>query len=197
MIAHISGTVLFKEAPYVVLEAQGVGYEVLVTVPTYSDLPDAGAQASLFIHTHVREDQLALFGFASREEKRLFEKLLAVSGIGPKLAITVLSGMPAAQLVAALKAGETAKLVKVPGIGKKTAERMVLELRDKLADFVEDVSVIAPPQLPVAEDVLSALINLGYQRAAAERAVDAAMKNAGADAKFETIFRAAMSDLSR
>ncbi|MEO8727373.1 MAG: Holliday junction branch migration protein RuvA [Acidobacteriaceae bacterium] len=201
MISHLRGQVLTKQAPTVVLDIHGVGYEVLVTVPTYSDLPEAGGDASLFIHTHVREDQLALFGFATADEKKLFERLISVSGIGPKLAITVLSGMSAAQLVSALRSGETARLTKIPGIGKKTAERMVLELRDKLADFAtapgEDSGVRAAPRLPIGEDVLSALTNLGYQRNAAERATDSAVKANSPDSKFDVIFRAALGELTR
>lgn len=201
MISHLRGQVLSKQAPTVVLDIQGVGYEVLVTVPTYSDLPDPGGDASLFIHTHVREDQLALFGFATADEKKLFERLISVSGIGPKLAITVLSGMSAAQLVSALRSGETARLTKIPGIGKKTAERMVLELRDKLADFAvspdEDFGSRSAPRLPIGEDVLSALTNLGYQRNAAERATDSAVKTHPPDAKFDVIFRAALGELTR
>ena len=197
MIAHLRGKIVLKEAPVVVLEAAGVGYEVLLTVPTYSDLGDLGADASLFIHTHVREDQFALFGFAARDEKRLFEKLIGVSGIGPKLAMTVLSGMPAAQLVATLKSGDFARLTKIPGIGKKTAERMVLELRDKLAEFAAAPDTTAPQRLPLGEDVLSALINLGYQRAQAERAVDTAASAHPNESRFDILFRTALAELTR
>jgi Holliday junction DNA helicase RuvA len=196
LIAHLTGKILFKEAPVIVLEAAGVGYEVTVTVPTYSGLPEPGGEASLFVHTHVREDLLALFGFASREEKRLFERLLAVSGIGPKLAVTILSGIAAPQLVAAIKAGDTAKLTKTPGVGKKTAERMVLELRDKLTDFLSAPHEAAP-KLPVGDDVLSALVNLGYPRPAAEKATEAAMKEHASDQKFDVVFRAALGRLTR
>jgi Holliday junction DNA helicase RuvA len=196
LIAHLRGKVLSKEAPTVVLDVQGVGYEVLVTVPTYSAIAEPGGEAAMFIHTHVREDQLALFGFSTHDEKRLFERLISVSGIGPKLAITVLSGMPAEQLVAHLRSGETAKLTKVPGIGKKTAERMVLELRDKLADFTAAAPRAEAPQLPVGEDVLSALLNLGYQRAAAEKATEAAVETNG-QTTFEVVFRAALAQLTR
>lgn len=203
MISHLRGQVLTKQAPTVVLDIHGVGYEVLVTVPTYSDLPEAGGEASLFIHTHVREDQLALFGFATADEKQLFERLISVSGIGPKLAITVLSGLSTAQLVSALRSGETARLTKIPGIGKKTAERMVLELRDKLVDFASspdessDSGNRPAHRLPIGEDVLSALTNLGYQRNAAERATDSAVKANSPDSKFDVIFRAALGELTR
>ena len=173
---------------------------MLLTVPTYSDLGELGADASLFIHTHVREDQFALFGFATRDEKRLFEKLIGVSGIGPKLAMTVLSGMPATQLVATLKSGDFARLTKIPGIGKKTAERMVLELRDKLEQFGGAAASVARVSTPVEEDVLSALLNLGYQKAAVEHAVVQAAqgrKNGGRPMEFEPLFRESLAMLSK
>jgi Holliday junction DNA helicase RuvA len=196
LIAHLRGRIVLKEAPHVVIECGGVGYDVRVSIPTYSQLAEIGDETALYIHTHVREDQLSLFGFATAEEKRLFERLIAVSGIGPTLAINVMSGMPPAQLIAALRAGEVARLVKIPGVGKKTAERMVLELRDRLADFVAAQAAQPAARLPVAEDVLSALLNLGYQRAAAEKATDAAVK-AEPDGKFDSVFRNALAELNR
>src|SRR5512146_3128442 len=166
MIAHLRGKLIVKHPNQAVVEAGGVGYDVTISVPTFSDLPAAGAEVALHIHTHVREDAIALFGFLRREEKQLFERLIAVSGIGPKLAITILSGMAAADLVNAIRGNDVARLTRIPGIGRKTAERMVLELRDKLDAF--GAAPAAPPITPVQEDVLSALVNLGYQRAAAE-----------------------------
>ncbi len=135
MIAHLRGTLIAKHPNQAVVEAAGVGYDVAISIPTFSDLPDAGSEVALHIHTHVREDAIALFGFRRIEEKRLFEKLLAVSGIGPRLAITILSGMPVAEMIGALRGGDVARLTRIPGIGKKTAERMVLELRDKVGEF--------------------------------------------------------------
>ncbi len=132
MIAHLRGILLEKHPNQVIVEAQGVGYDVTIPVSTYSLLPEAGAEVRLRIHTHVREDAIALFGFATADEKLLFEKLIAVSGIGPKLAVTVLSGLATGDLIDAIRSGEVEKLVRIPGVGKKTAERMVLELRDKL-----------------------------------------------------------------
>jgi Holliday junction DNA helicase RuvA len=143
MIAHLRGTVLAKSPNQVIVECAGVGYDVAISVATFSALPAAGAETSLHIYTRVAEDQLALFGFAERAEKRLFEKLLTISGIGPKLAITVLSGIDAARLVTAIRGGDHASLVKIPGIGKKTAERVVLELKDKLDDLA-----VAPVKAP-------------------------------------------------
>ena len=193
MIAHLRGRLLSKHPNQAIVEAGGVGYDVTITVPTFSDLPASGSEVALFIHTHVREDALALFGFLRAAEKQLFEKLLQVSGIGPKLAITILSGMPATEMVGSIRSGDVARLTRIPGIGKKTAERMVLELRDKLEAFGE-----APaPKLatPVEEDVLSALVNLGYQRAVAERAL-AAVGN-GKSGSFDVLFREALSALSK
>ena len=195
MIAHLRGRLITKHPNQAIIEAGGVGYDVAISVPTFSELPGAGSEVSLHIHTHVREDALALYGFLRREEKQLFEKLLAVSGIGPKLAITILS-LPAEQIVAAIRGNDVARLTRIPGIGKKTAERMVLELRDKLKDFA--AAPAAPPVSPVEEDVLSALVNLGYQRTAAERAMAAAARNGkGRPATFEVLFREAMAVLSK
>ncbi|HLH10138.1 MAG TPA: Holliday junction branch migration protein RuvA [Terriglobales bacterium] len=195
MIAHLRGRLIAKHPNQAIVEAGGVGYDVAISVPTFSELPGTGAEVALHIHTHVREDQLALFGFVRAEEKQLFEKLLGVSGIGPKLAITILSGMAAPEMVAAIKGNNVAKLTRIPGIGKKTAERMVLELRDKLENFGTAPS--APPASPVEEDVLSALVNLGYQRSVAERALAVAAKNGGAAGPFDTLFREALAALSK
>jgi Holliday junction DNA helicase RuvA len=193
MIAHLRGRLLTKEPNRAILEAAGVGYELAISIPTYSELPNAGAEVSLHVHTHVREDAIALFGFLRSDEKRLFEKLIAVSGIGPKLAITILSGMSADFLVTAIRANDLAALTKVPGIGKKTAERMVLELRDKLDAFT--AAPAKPAATPVADDVLSALVNLGYQEAAAEKAIAAV--NGSQRASFDALFKAAMAQLRR
>ncbi len=193
MIAHLRGRLLWKHPNQAVVEAGGVGYDVTISVPTFSDLPAAGSEVALHIYTHVREDALALFGFLRAEEKRLFERLLQVSGIGPKLAITVLSGMPAREMVGAIRAGDVARLIRIPGIGRKTAERMVLELRDKLDEF--DTVAVAAPVSPVENDVLSALVNLGYQRAVAERALGAAAQ--AADKSFDALFREALNTLAR
>src|SRR6202795_3149241 len=132
MIAHLRGTLLTKHPNQVVVETSGVGYEVTISVPTFSELPASGAEVALHIHTHVREDMIALYGFLRPAEKTLFEKLITVSGIGPKLAITILSGMAADEMVNSIRGNDIAQLTRIPGIGKKTAERMVLELRDKL-----------------------------------------------------------------
>ncbi len=196
MIAHIRGQILSKAPNAVVLDCGGVGYELAISVATYTELRDIGAEDRLHVHTHVREDALQLFGFAEPAEKRLFEKLLTISGIGPKLAITVLSGISAERLVGAIRGGDHATLTKIPGIGKKTAERVVLELKDKLDDMA-GVAMTSAGEVVVslgvvADDVLSALVNLGYPRAAAQKAVETAAKDKEVSGDFERLFRAAM-----
>ena len=193
MIAHLRGKLIAKHPNQVIVEAGGVGYDVTISVPTFSELPALNAEVSFFIHTHVREDALALFGFLRAQEKQLFEKLLSVSGIGPKLAITILSGMSADAMVAAIKGNNVAALTRIPGIGKKTAERMVLELRDKLDAF--GVPPEAAAMSPVEEDVISALVNLGYQRPMAERAL-ARLGNLSGES-FDGLFRKAMAALAK
>ncbi len=196
MIAHLRGRLLDKHPNQAILEIGGVGYDVTITVPTFSALPGLGSEVALHIHTHVREDVLALYGFVQPEEKQLFEKLITVSGIGPKLGITILSGMPSEEMVRAIRSNDIARLTRIPGIGKKTAERMVLELRDKLpAESEGDVAPV-PSLTAVEEDVLSALMNLGYQRPAAEKALAAATKN-GKDHSFDAMFRGALGALSK
>ena len=195
MIAHLRGTLLEKHPNHAIVETHGVGYEVTISVPTFSEMPAQGSEVALHIHTHVREDALALYGFLRTAEKQLFEKLLTVSGIGPKLAITILSGMAAEEMVGAIRGGDVARLTRIPGIGKKTAERMVLELRDKLpaATGVPEPSGIATS--PIEEDVISALVNLGYQRPAAEKALEAARGKASGG--FEVLFREALGALAK
>jgi len=195
VIAHIHGQILSKTPAAVVIDCGGVGYELAISVATYTELRDVGAEARLHVHTHVREDALLLFGFAELAEKRLFEKLLTISGIGPKLAITVLSGISAERLVGAIRAGDHATLTRIPGIGKKTAERVVLELKDKLEDMAGYTPAVdAPVSLGgVADDVLSALVNLGYARPVAQKAVESVAKDAGVSGDFEKLFRAAMA----
>lgn len=197
MIAHLRGKLIGKQPNQAIVEAGGVGYDVTISVSTFSDLPQEGAEVALFIHTHVREDALALFGFLQMAEKQLFERLISVSGIGPKLAITVLSGMSAESLIAALRAGDAGALTRIPGIGKKTAERMVLELRDKVEKLATGPASISSTS-QVDEDVISALVNLGYQRAAAEKAIASARTQLnGAGVEFEKLFRATMGALNR
>jgi Holliday junction DNA helicase RuvA len=196
MIAHLRGKLLAKHPNQAIVETAGVGYDVTISVPTFSELPAVGAEVALHIHTHVREDQIALYGFLRPAEKLLFEKLITVSGIGPKLGITILSGMAADEMVGAIRGNDVARLTRIPGIGRKTAERMVLELRDKLPEAgpaaVPAVSAMSANE----EDVLSALLNLGYQRAAAEKALSTATKN-GKAASFDALFRDSLGMLSK
>ena len=196
MIAHLRGRLLAKHPNQAIVETGGVGYDVTISVPTFSDLPAIGGEVTLHIHTHVREDLIALYGFLRLAEKRVFEKLITVSGIGPKLAITILSGMAADEMVNAIRGNDVARLTRIPGIGKKTAERMVLELRDKLPTEGVAESAVMPTMSAVEEDVLSALINLGYQRPAAERALASVEKN-GKASSFEVMFRQILGVLSK
>jgi holliday junction DNA helicase RuvA len=201
MIAHLRGTLLTRHPNQVVIETGGVGYEVTISVPTFSELPATGSEVALHIHTHVREDVIALYGFSRPAEKQLFEKLMTVSGIGAKLAITILSGMEADEMAAAIRGNDVARLTRIPGIGKKTAERMVLELRDKLPAAAGTFTATLPARSALEEDVLSALINLGYQRSVAEKALAGVVKggafkneNSGS---FDAVFREALASLSK
>jgi Holliday junction DNA helicase RuvA len=193
MIALLRGILIEKHPNQAIVEAGGVGYDVTIPVSTFTHLPDPGAEVRLRIHTHVREDTFSLYGFLTGEEKALFEKLISVSGIGPTLAVKVLSGVAAPELIRAIIRGEVDRLVRIPGVGKKTAERMVLELRDKMPAVSGEL-----PEVPAAaalsaidQDVLSALLNLGCARPQAEAAVRKA-KAAGAPAEFEPLFRRAL-----
>jgi len=206
MIAYLRGTVRFKRASRVVIEAGGVGYDVTIPVSTFYELEDEGREAALHIHTHVREDTLALYGFKTAREKTLFEKLMTVSGVGPKLAITILSGLELDELVAALRKGDLISLTHIPGVGRKTAERLVLELREKLDDLAAPGSSAATAEgrrpartgefSAVQEDVLSALMKLGYGRPNAEAAVREVRKES-ADGDFEQVLRASLRLLAR
>jgi Holliday junction DNA helicase RuvA len=192
MIAHLRGRLLTKQPQQAIVEAAGVGYDVAISVSTYTSLPAEGAEVALHIHTQVREDTLALYGFLDRNDKRIFEKLITVSGVGPKLAITIQSGLPADRLVAALRAQDHATLTRIPGVGKKLAERLVVELKDKLEDMAAAAPAVAAAG-PAAEDVLSALVNLGYQRPSAQKAIEAAVaKDKNAGEHFDALFRAAL-----
>ena len=204
MIAFLRGSLLEKHPNQVIVDVQGVGYDVTIPVSTFSSLADPGSEVRLRIHTHVREDAISLFGFLTTNEKMIFEKLLGVSGIGPKLAITVLSGLPIGELVGAIRGNQLPALVKIPGVGKKTAERMVLELKDKL----DMLAAIAPANSPgganampgksktsfsaIEEDVISALINFGSARPNAEAAMLKAKSEAGDSLEFDPLFRLAL-----
>ena len=197
MIAHLRGRILEKQPNRIVVDANGVGYDVAVPLSTFYGLGEPGSDIALRIHTHVREDALSLYGFATRLEQDLFERLIGVSGIGPKVALAVLSGIEPPELVRAIERSDLARLTAIPGVGKKTSERIVLELKDRLprmpvAPAAE--SVESPPA--IKDDVLSALINLGYHRPLAEKAVEASIKaTPGGD--FERTLRQALRELAR
>jgi holliday junction DNA helicase RuvA len=192
MIAYLRGRLFAKQPGQVIVETGGVGYDVTISVPTFTTLPAEGAEVSLYIYTQVREDTLALFGFMERDEKRLFERLITVSGVGPKLAVTILSGLDPERTVTAIRAQDHATLTRIPGVGKKLAERLVVELKERLDDFAA-ATPAAGVRAPAAEDVLSALVNLGYQRPAALKAIETVVeKDKAAGAEFDALFRAAL-----
>ncbi len=198
MIAHLSGTLLSKEPQQVIIDVNGVGYQVHVPLSTFYEVGEIGASVRLRIHTHVREDTLQLFGFKSQGEKSAFEHLTSVSGVGPKLALTILSGLSVDELIPAIRQSNSARLCLIPGVGKKTAERLVVELRDKLARIVPDEPRPPAPGPPSLQaDVVSALVNLGYPKSSAERAFQRAARDAPAEGSMEELIKAALQVLSR
>jgi Holliday junction DNA helicase RuvA len=198
VIAHLRGTILEKHPNRLVVDVGGVGYDVAVPLSTFYGLADAGHDVALRVHTHVREDAISLFGFATPIELDLFERLIGISGIGPKVALAVLSGIEPSELVGAIERGDLARLTAIPGVGKKTSERIVLELKDRLPKAAVTPSVSGADEAPVLrDDLLSALVNLGYHRPLAEKAVDAALKAAGRDAGFERTLKHALRELAK
>ena len=197
MIAHLRGTLLEKKPNLALVDVGGVGYALTIPVSTFSQLGNTGEQVSLHTFTHVREDTLALFGFSTRGEKELFERLITVNGIGPRLAVTILSGVPAEELLGAIRSGDAKRLMRVPGVGRKSSERIVLELRDKLGRLSPDGEAAAEPGGgDVEQDVISALQNLGCTRDAAQAAVRKALE-AGEASEFEPLFRRSMELVGR
>jgi Holliday junction DNA helicase RuvA len=199
MIAFLRGRVLDKSPNRIIIDVNGVGYDVHVPLSTYYDIGDAGSDVSLHVHTHVREDTLQLYGFLTPLEQLLFQRLIGISGIGPKLAVSVLSGIGSRELVSAVQHADIARLTRIPGVGKKTAERIVLELKDRLGDvpLAPDTAGARPSTGDrLRSDLISALENLGYHRPLAEKAVDATRKPDG-DATFEDALKAALRELMR
>jgi Holliday junction DNA helicase RuvA len=200
MIAFLRGRVIDKQPNRIIVDVQGIGYDVHVPLSTFYEVGDAGAEVALKVYTHVREDTLQLFGFLTDLERQLFERLIAISGIGPKVAIAVLSGMEPRDLLAAVQRGDVARLTSIPGIGKKTAERIVLELKDRLTRL----SLPQPAETPAGSsgidhlrvDLLSALENLGYHRTQADKAVESIV-TATPDATFEQALKSALRELTR
>jgi Holliday junction DNA helicase RuvA len=206
MIAHLSGTLLYKQATSVIVDVSGVGYEVTIPLSTFYDLEDVNSPVQLRIYTHVREDTLQLYGFKTARERELFLKLISVSGIGPKLGITLLSGMSADEMIASIRTNNLARLTLIPGVGRKTAERLIVELREKVAELSsaqleEELGAKAevsgePTEDSVRSDALSALLNLGYQRSASEKAIDGALGEGG-DVTLQSVLRRSLKKLAR
>ena len=198
MISHLRGKLLSLTPELAVIDVHGVGYAVSLPLPTYYEVQrqPAGAEVSFFVHTHVREDALALYGFLTERERALFERLITVSGVGPRLARAILSGLPPEVLLGALAAGDVARLTRIPGVGKKTAERLVLELREKAAELAATPATTSAALAPDDEDMLVALVNLGYRRADAERAL-ADVRRESADAEVPELLRMALKRLAR
>ena len=206
MIAHLSGTLLSKQPNSVILDVGGVGYEVNIPVSTFYDLEEPGSNVQLRIYTHVREEALQLYGFKTARERELFMRLISVSGIGPKLGITLLSGMSADEMIASIRTNNLARLTLIPGVGRKTAERLVMELRDRVAslstDLEKELGETTAAGAPLVtedslrSDVLSALLNLGYQRTSAEKAVTAALDEGG-EISMELILRRSLRKLAK
>jgi Holliday junction DNA helicase RuvA len=198
VIAHLRGRLFEKSPNRVVVDVNGVGYDVAVPLSTFYGLGDVGAEVALRIHTHVREDALALYGFATHLEQDLFERLIGISGIGPKLALAVLSGIEPMELMRAIERGDVARLTGIPGVGKKTSERIVLEMKDRLPRVQPATVAAGAVEEPsaVRDDVLSALVNLGYHRPLAEKAAAAALK-AVPDGGFERTLRQALRELAK
>jgi Holliday junction DNA helicase RuvA len=199
MIAFLRGRILDKQPNRLVVEVQGVGYDVHVPLSTFYEAGDAGAEISLRVHTHVREDALQLYGFLTLFEQQVFERLIGISGIGPKLAVAVLSGIDPRELVGAVQRGDVARLTAIPGIGKKTAERIVLELRDRLRQLDAGAGAAAAAAAPsdrLRDDLVSALVNLGYHRPQAEKSVESALQSEP-DLAFDQALRRVLKDLIR
>lgn len=202
MIAFLRGRVLEKHPNRLIVDVGGVGYDVAVPLSTFYTAGDAGDEVSLRVHTHVREDQLSLYGFATALELAAFERLIGVSGIGPKLALSVLSGIEARELIGAIQRGDVARLTRIPGVGKKTAERVVVELRDRLPKALESVGApAAAPEDALRDDLISALVNLGYHRQAIDKVLDKVIDGhdvaKAAPSALQDALRSALKELSR
>jgi Holliday junction DNA helicase RuvA len=204
LIAQLSGKLIHKQPNTIIIDIGGVGYEVTIPLSTFYGLGEVGSQSTLRIHTHVREDLIQLFGFLTALEKELFLRLTSVSGIGPKLAITMLSGLPAAELIPAIKNNDLGRLTSIPGVGRKTAERVVVELRDRIAALsLEEMAAAATAQgaqagadSQIRDDTVAALMQLGYQKAQAERAVDSSLREEG-DRTIQAVLKRSLKRLSR
>ena len=200
MIAHIQGRLHFKSPEYLVVDVEGMGYEIHVPLTTFYELPGVGNIVALHIHTHVREDVLQLYGFQSQDEKALFVRLIRVAGIGPRLAVNILSGIAPAEMAETVHQGNVARLISIPGVGRKTAERIMVDLRDKLPALAPGQEVVSAteqsPSEAVVEDALSALLNLGYKKGVAQRAVEKATKRLQGEASLENLLKESLRSLA-
>ncbi len=200
MIAHIQGRLYFKSPEHLIIDVEGIGYQVHVPLTTFYELPDVGNTVALHIHTHVREDVLQLYGFQAQEEKALFIRLIGVAGIGPRLAVNILSGISPAELAESLLQGDLARLISIPGVGRKTAERIMVEMRDKLPALAADrdiaLSVKNAAAEAVIEDAISALVNLGYKKGLAQRAVDQAQQRLQGEMTLERLLKESLRALA-
>ena len=195
MIGYLKGILIEKKPNTVLLDVHGVGYTVNIPVSTFYDLPEEGQEQVLYIYTKVAEDVLALYGFRTTREKILFEKLISVSNVGPKMAISFLSGMTAEELIPAIQRQDLVKLTSIPGVGRKTAERVCLELREQIPALMSEVAQ-PEKEKPIREDLISALVNLGYHRSIAERTVKTVLDQVSADASFEILLRSSLQLIS-
>src|SRR5262245_13342836 len=195
MIGYLKGTLIDKKPNSVVLDVNGVGYLVNIPVSTFYDLPEEGSSLSLSIYTHVREDILALYGFRTTREKAVFEKLIGVSGIGPKMAVAFLSGMTVEELIPAIQRQDVVKLSTIPGVGRKTAERVALELREQLPALLSETAQL-PAEKSMQDDLISALVNLGYHRSQAERTAKSVLEKAKPDTAFETLLKSSLQHIT-
>jgi Holliday junction DNA helicase RuvA len=200
MIAHIQGRLHFKSPEHLIIDVDGLGYQIQVPLTTFYDLPEVGNTVALHIHTHVREDALQLYGFQSHEEKALFVQLMSIAGIGPRLAVNILSGITPAELAKTIHQGDLARLVSIPGVGRKTAERMMIEMRDKLPAVALGQELAAPIRLAasdaIIEDALSALLNLGYKKGVAQQAIKQAQQHIQAEVSLENLLKEALRSLA-
>jgi Holliday junction DNA helicase RuvA len=200
MIAHIQGLLYSKSPEYLIIDVDGVGYQVQVPLSTFYDLPDVGNSVALHIHTHVREDALQLYGFQSPEEKALFVRLMSIAGIGPRLAVNILSGITPPELAESLSQGNLARLISIPGVGRKTAERIMVEMRDKLPALAVVHGATVPAKTAATEammeDALSALLNLGYKKGVAQRAIDQAQQRLQGEMTLEKLLKESLRELA-
>lgn len=200
MIAHIQGRLHFKSPEYLIIDVDGIGYQVQVPLTTFYDLPDVGSTVALHIHTHVREDALKLYGFGSQEERTLFVRLMSVAGIGPRLAVNILSGITPTELADSIIQGNLTRIVAIPGVGRKTAERIMVEMRDKLPALAAEQDAAMPTKRAAAEamieDALSALVNLGYKKGVAQRAIEKAQKRLQGEITLENLLKESLRTLA-